>query len=200
MKTITQEIFSFDELSEEAKQVALEQFSDINTDHNWYEFIYDDFKEQLKENTLFVAEKIYFSGFYSQGDGAMFEGSFLVNDDSDIKLLNQYFKPRIVKLIKKGLITLTINFNHYGHYCHEKSYQNDFDLFISYDKKFTENISKEIHEAEDKITEDYEILCKDLYRDLEEEYDFQSEAEQIAETIRINEYEFFKNGKQYVSN
>lgn len=198
MKTITQEIFSFDELSEEAKQVAMEQFSDINTDHNWWEFIYEGFKEQTKTNTLFEVDKMYSSGFCSQGDGAMFEGSFVANDDSDIKLLNQYFKPRIVKLIKKGLITLTVNFNHYGRYYHERSYKYDFDLFISYDKKFSENISKEIHEIEDKITEDYEILCKDLYRDLEKEYDFQSEAEQIAETIRINEYEFFKNGKQYV--
>ena len=37
--------FKFDELSEEAKEKALENLYDINIDHNWWDFIYCDAEE-----------------------------------------------------------------------------------------------------------------------------------------------------------
>ncbi|MFW6219823.1 MAG: hypothetical protein ACOC33_03205 [bacterium] len=44
MKTIELKIYQFSELSEYAKQKAIENLSDINVDYNWWEFIYEDAK------------------------------------------------------------------------------------------------------------------------------------------------------------
>lgn len=42
MKTITQNIYKFSELSDDAKQKAIEQHADIQVDYHWWELIYND--------------------------------------------------------------------------------------------------------------------------------------------------------------
>jgi hypothetical protein len=44
MKTITVNLYKFSELSEDAKEKAIQKLSDINIDYNWYEFTEDDAK------------------------------------------------------------------------------------------------------------------------------------------------------------
>jgi hypothetical protein len=44
MKTIEIKVYQFDELSEEGQQKAIENYFDINVDHDWWEFNYDDAK------------------------------------------------------------------------------------------------------------------------------------------------------------
>ena len=42
MRLITKAVFKYDELSESAKQKAIEQYADIQVDYHWWETIYDD--------------------------------------------------------------------------------------------------------------------------------------------------------------
>ena len=42
MRLITKAVYKFDELSESAKQKAIEQYADIQVDYHWWEHIYDD--------------------------------------------------------------------------------------------------------------------------------------------------------------
>jgi len=42
MKTVSINLYSFDELSEQAKQKAIESLYDINVSHEWWEFTYED--------------------------------------------------------------------------------------------------------------------------------------------------------------
>ncbi len=42
-------VFKFNELSEEGKEKAIGKLYDINIDHEWYDFLYDEFKEDLKK-------------------------------------------------------------------------------------------------------------------------------------------------------
>jgi len=75
MRTFIEEVkvYKFNELSDEAKQKAIENLHDLNTSYDWDQFITDDFKEKM--NAIgFVVSNTYFSGFWSQGDGACFEG------------------------------------------------------------------------------------------------------------------------------
>ena len=44
MKTITQNIYKFNELSDDAKQKAIQQYADIQVDYDWWDFILDDAK------------------------------------------------------------------------------------------------------------------------------------------------------------
>ncbi len=71
MKTKTIDCFLFSELSSEQKAKVIEKYNDINTDHDWSQWTIDDWKEKL-ERQGFLSPEIYFSGFWSQGDGASF--------------------------------------------------------------------------------------------------------------------------------
>lgn len=42
METITLNIYKFNELSDQAKQKAIEHYSDILIDYQWWDFIYED--------------------------------------------------------------------------------------------------------------------------------------------------------------
>lgn len=42
MKTISINIYQFNELEQEAKQKAIQHFSDINVMHNWWDHLYED--------------------------------------------------------------------------------------------------------------------------------------------------------------
>lgn len=42
MKTIKINLYQYDELSDKAKQKAIENLHDINVDYDWWEFVYDD--------------------------------------------------------------------------------------------------------------------------------------------------------------
>ena len=66
--------YSFDELSDEAREKTCQQVGDSMTDNaGWWYDTYNLFVEQCKYYGLDIDENnIQFSGFGSQGDGASF--------------------------------------------------------------------------------------------------------------------------------
>ena len=44
MRTIRTKVYKFSELSDKAKQKAIEKFYDINVDYDWWESVYEDAK------------------------------------------------------------------------------------------------------------------------------------------------------------
>jgi len=44
MKTLTETIYTFSELPKEAQQKAISNYSDINTDYYWHDFVEEDIK------------------------------------------------------------------------------------------------------------------------------------------------------------
>lgn len=78
MRTFTTEhtVYEFDELSDDAKQKAIDQYRE-GQDFPW---LSDDMSNHLEELlakhgiTYDMTPNVYYSLSYSQGDGAMFEG------------------------------------------------------------------------------------------------------------------------------
>lgn len=88
MRTIETTLYQFDELSDEAKAKALDQCRDWSVDHHWWEFVYERFAEDMAERGYSIHVKdINFSGFWSQGDGACFKGTFRFGHDKTATLL-----------------------------------------------------------------------------------------------------------------
>ena len=201
MRTETIKIYKFEELSEKAQEKAIEKFHDINTHYDWWEHVYEMYKE---DETGFDIDKRYISGFASQGDGAMFEGS--PNED----ILNfitpgynnqQYQKnwSRVIKLIKNGDINIYGSFKHHGHYYHSKSYSDNLDAEMTndwYGKNYS-NIEDICEDILYEIREHYEDICNKIYHSLEQEYEYYTSREAIEESIIANEYEFTEDGEQY---
>ena len=166
-------------------------------DSRWYTNVYEQFETDL-EGTGFEADDIYFSGFSSQGDGAMFEGSFELSKDSELSLIESYVKDkRIVKLIKAGRIWLEVEFKHWGHYHHENSHTAWLAVEL-YGDHISDGYQIEsylndgtVYEA---VRDSYRDLCKSLYRQLNDEYNYLTSKEYLLDYFKQNNTEFYADG------
>jgi len=202
-ETKTTKIYKFEELSEEAKEKAIEKFYDLNIYEGWWDGVYEMYMDRDTE-TGFDIDKIYFSGFWSQGDGAMFEGSpnkDILNFITPGYNNQQYQKnwSRVIKIIKNGDINIYGSFKHSGHYYHSKSYSDNLETEFTNDwhGKNYSNIKDICEDILYEIREHYEDICNKIYHSLEQEYEYYTSREAIEESIIANEYEFTEDGEQY---
>lgn len=195
MRIATKEyiVFSIEDVknSDELKEKVLQKHHDINVAFDeWHVGVYEDWIEELK-NYGFEDVKIYFSGFCSQGDGACF-----ISKDVNLSLLAEKlnFSTREINIIRalqeQGYIYS--EFNHKGHYYHE--YSTYFAIYDGYTRATWNHILKIVARLEIAIKDLIIELSKDIYRDLNEEYDYLTSEDSILETLEINNYEFDENG------
>ena len=195
MRTIETKVYTFDELSEQAKQKAIENHYDINMHECWHESITEEPTEVLK---YFKNPIIYFSGFWRQGDGAMF-----VYDGITEALKNEAINSLKLPEWKKAILKAGYMYakgKHEGHYFQEKSCGHYLDFEPDNGQQYYKNIERLYEECflaiENFIIEKYEHLCKDLYRSLESLYNELTSGEAIIEAIEANGYEFTEDGQQ----
>jgi len=84
MRTESRNLYTLDELTEEARARAIESNRDWNVDNDhWCEYTLDDFRAiaQLLGFTIDQKRGVAFSGFSSQGDGASFRGRYAYRAD-----------------------------------------------------------------------------------------------------------------------
>jgi hypothetical protein len=188
MRTIRTKIYLFDELSKEAQNNAIENFRNINVDFcEWFDADFEGFKEDLNE-LGFINAEISFSGFYSQGDGACFDAK--IDASKFAETINE---KRIAKLIKNGYISeFEISKTSYAnHYSHEKT------RFVDFDSTGYKNIDEILQSLCEKIEVIRLEKSKEIYKSLEQQYDYLQSDEAVKETIIANDYEFTKDGKQF---
>ena len=197
MRTIRTKIYKFSELSKEAQEKAIQNLWDININYEWYEPITEGFKES---NDFFDITNTFFSGFSSQGDGAMFEYSG-INKDFVNTIIDSLELPNWKKEVLKNCIYVSGTGKQSGHYYHEKSCSHNIYVESDNGAQNYRNIELLIDSVdaniEEAITDKYAELAKQLYNDLEKEYDYLTTEEAIKETIEVNEYEFTREGKQF---
>ena len=203
---VTEEVlYKFEELSDEAKEKAREWFRDGYPDHEWWDCTYDDAKT-VAGFMGFEVKDIGFSGFWSQGDGAHFTGSWSASQ-VDVDKLREY-APQDTELhrIAEGLAEIakkypeaSMSIAHSGHYQHENCTRFDFefgvDEAIPYGTPEYKAAEKVIAEDQDTAEELARDLMRWIYRQLEDEYNWLVSDEQVDETIIANEYEFTEDGK-----
>jgi len=200
MRTETKifEIYTFDELSEKVKEKVIEKNWDINTYDDWYELILENFK--VDNTNYFEIGKIYFSGFHSQGDGAMFEYNDIYSDLFLDDFLNTLSIPKWKKIILKNCVYISGKGTQSGHYYHEKSIYHSIyieDKNNGYYSNINNLIESFSENLESFIIEKYEDLARELYKNLNDYYDELTIKEAIIETIKENKCEFFENGEIY---
>jgi hypothetical protein len=185
-------------VNSEQRERLLEKYRYINVEHDhWWGSVYEQFREDMKAVGINVT-RMYFSGFWSQGDGACFEGLF----DSALTYLDHHHKdqyPMIRKLLEhEGEVYA--NCRHSGRYYH----QNCTEFWVDSDTltgmlpqptEFHETIAEqwqsqledEVSDLENDVIEQWRTYMGDLYRKLEEEYDYLTSDEAVWDTIEANE-------------
>ena len=196
MRTIVTETiaYNFDELSKEAQEKAIDNHRHFNVDGDWWhEYIIEDFKEN---NEYFELDNIYFNGFWSKGDGAMFEYSGVKG-----KLISDFLFTLDLSPIRKFWLNNNAGFygrgRQSGHYYHEKSCSHSIHVEVDngdilYGSNFREWIESFDSQFEEFVIDKYESMCCDLYSKLEKEYYYLTSDEVIKESLI--EYEFDING------
>ena len=182
-------LYKFDELSTESKERAITSFQEDEDylAYEWDEDTINDFTTIL-ELIGYYDIACYFSGFYSQGDGASFSAKFSRNKRCLEKVKSYCPKEEkildIVEQIQSEIpLREEYEIKHSGHYYHEYCtnvyYLGDSEKAEQLDERFLE-LSRQLMEI--------------LYDKLNDEYDYLNSSEAIIEDIIANDYEFTEHG------
>lgn len=188
------------------KQALIEQYRDFNVEHiEWWDGVYDNFTCDMAAKGIHIYD-MQFLGFWSQGDGASFTG-YISNNKMFFDqhgLTDSY--PWIAKLMSHdGGFTLTIERTGH-HYVHENtvgvdlSYTDNFrnvlpddDLRAEVIEQWDVQLDAEYNTICEAVTEIVRGYCRDLYRRLEETYDYLTSDEAVWEAIVANDLDVIED-------
>jgi hypothetical protein len=184
-KQVLKTVYELDEVKEKA--IEKNRYINVAFD-DWSDYVIEEWKTKLKE-IGFCNPKIYYSGFCSQGDGACFDNDSY-RMDLDLLLNNVYLteeeKERIYEL-KSELEINIYKISH--HYCHERTRKIYIDHYIC-----NKDDEKLIEKFEELLEEMRIYLCKQIYRDLESEYNSLTTNEAVYEALQAQACYFEEDG------
>ena len=164
----------------------------------------NEWKEKL-ENYGFIYPEINYTGFWSQGDGASFT-CYRV----DIPVFIEHFNDEIGLTDKQKnlLLALMKDYDVFVfdvkrikcRYYHEKTVLvcTEFCLYNFYNYPHLQSFLASIMQRlEDVISEKVLDFSREIYRELEKEYDYLTSEDAIIESLQANDYEFTEDGNIY---
>lgn len=205
-------VFRFDELSEDARDRARAWYRDGGFDYDWFDAVYEDFQRvaeilgiSFKTRTVRLMgggsrqePRIFFSGFWSQGDGASFECYYSYRKCASAEIRS--YAPQDTTLHgiadalqavqRRNFYQLRAEASHRGNYYHEYC----MGISVERDSPTWQDMTAG---AEEIVTEALRDLARWLYRQLEREYDYLTSDEAVDEAIAANGYTFTEAGKRF---
>ena len=191
--------YTFNELSDSAKDKARDHYRQYGLDYEWYDFTFEDWKAALLLIGIDVSN-IYFSGFSSQGDGACFECDYsyvpgwrkTVKSDfgGSMQTILLAAGERLQAIQRPFFYSVSATVKHSGRYSHS----NCTDFTVEPGERFE---SSDIIDLEDDIKSVLRGLMDDLYNGLESEYDHLTSDSVINEYLQDGELQFLESGTMY---
>jgi len=192
VKTISVELFSINELDEQARQKAIEK------ERSNYDVDLTCTVEYIEEILLclgFQSPKVSYSGFSSQGDGLSFTCDNWQYKKGMLDKLKEYTQDIGILNIAKQLQVMAKNTGYKlqfsvnrtsNFYSHENTVQIENDPYSDFS----------LSDEQDAILTNLKnSLCRVFYRMLEKDYDYQLSDEYIIESSLSNEVMFLSSGK-----
>lgn len=195
------EVFTFEELSECAKEKARDWYKEGNLSYEWWDSVYEMAETAAKLLGIDIDRKtrsssqpaIWFSGFYCQSDYCAIEADYHYRKGSVKAIKAEFPADTELQAIAKGL--------------QDVQKRNFYKLGARMSQTFRNNQSVDVWHSGDNyrdIGEDEELLA-DILKDfshwvfsaLEKEYDFLMSDEHVDESILCNEYQFTEDGEIY---
>lgn len=213
MRTITikKTLYTFNELSEKAQAVAVEQArEEIEEDSHeeYFESIIKTKLDELNEKTGFTiaTSDVWYDLSHCQGSGV----SFTTNTAIDIEqALDYYSTQHYINTKEVEKIKDDINYNYVKenfeftmvriayNYAHEYTVNCSY-IDETYD--YTDNTDKqeELAEKVSKIIDEVKNnICREIYDELDEAYDYMISDEAIEESLELNGYEYTEDGLEW---
>ena len=186
MRTKCITVYKYSELTGKAKERAKEKLCEWITSDVWFDFTINDWEEKLTE-AGFTSPEINFSGFSSQGDGASFTASIdLCKAVKGVKRLERF-------ALHADLLGISYKVRRgSSNYSHENTCYIDVDYRL--DEKYV-SISNRAQDCLEHLQSKRLEFCRQIYKDLYNEYWALQSEESIADFASANDYEFDENGK-----
>ena len=204
MRVIKKEIFKYEELDDRAKDKAKDWYRQFvfNDSCDW-EFVFEYAVQAADILGINIDHRrgsrepaIYFSGFWSQGDGACFEGSYRYAKGAT-KKIREYapqdtelhrIADELQSIQRRNFYKLCARMTHSGRYSHSGC----MDVSVwHYDDQH-----RDIGDAEDDIAQLMRDFADWIYDKLENEYEYQCSDSVVEESIIAKDYEFYDDGRR----
>lgn len=203
-------VYRLDELTDAAKDKARLWYQGGIAADDWHDAVFEDFGTiaallgvELKTQAVRLygggtrqEPNVYFTGFWSQGDGACFEAIYRYKagarqairrhapEDAELHAI----ADRLQNIQRRNFYQVTAEITHRGRYCHEHA----LDIEVTCGGQQTKATA-----GEEGIAEALRDLARWLYRQLEREYEYHTSDEGIDEAILANGYTFTAGGRRF---
>lgn len=206
-ETVERTLYTFGELSDKAKQRAIEDRRQVEAENFDHDYIYEDFQTiagilgielGMRERRraigviLHDSPKIWYHGFSSQDDGACFEGRYTYAREAHRAIREHAPQDEELHRIADELYriqqayscSLTATITHTGHYYHSRS----VDIDVDGDRNLPDETCKTVSEA-------LRDLMDWLYKQLQTDYDYRTSDEAITEWLTDSDDEYTADGE-----
>ena len=185
METKQITVYDIEELTGKARERALDWLRE-GLDYEWWDSAFEDAKK-CAECLGIEVDNIYFSGFWSQGDGACFNGKYAYRKGWK-KALKEY-APMDNKLERIGQALQDLQ-RHYFYALECDISCNDRYMRTSADFGFYGK-----YETEKDFSQLFTNFASWIYNQLEKEWEWLSSEKQLIETAQANGYQFDEYGR-----
>jgi hypothetical protein len=193
----------YKDLSEAAQAYAFKMFQEYaqSNDYFWWESTEEYWAEKLEGLGIYTdTNKMHFSGFHSQGDGACFTGSINLKEfleaHPDLKKEHAKLYMAVIPFDHRGAACeyydLKLTRHGFTNYNHEKSVHLgswDINILPEYDTEEGEDYERLIIDAEADIEGQCRDYMKELYRDLEKDYEYMQSMECFLEEVDYKDFD-----------
>lgn len=214
-------VYTYEELSDKAKEKAREWFRRDYPDYDWWDLTYDDIAERAEELGIELKQKpvklmsgktrydpeIYFSGFYHQGSGSSFAGTWYANKMNPDKLRDECPTDSALHNILAELESVAKGDPEISA-CITAKNDNWISVEVGYGDEMEDQMNALDYESnaynllehaglkrEEELTEALRDVNRWIYKQLQAEYEWLTADEQLEESIIMNEYEFTEEGR-----
>lgn len=194
-RTIEKTVCKFEALDDQAKERARDWYRNGALDYDWWDAIYSDAVtigsllgitiDQNRNRT-----EIYFDGFYCQGQGSSFNGTYRYQPKAPKRVKD--YAPLDEELYRIATALQAVQRRYFYRLAADIESHRTADILVSvYD---SENSYRDIGDAEGEVT----ALIRDfnhwIFTQLTREYEWLTSDEVVDEGIIANEYEFYEDG------
>ena len=205
-------VYTIDELSDAAKQRARAWYREHGLPDEWHDYIFDDFKTICRIIGVTLSTHpvrlygggtrdepdIWYRGFWSQGDGACFEGQYSHAPGAARALRAHAPKDTELHGIldalqhaqRRNFWQLHATCRRFGRYNHANCMRVEVERDSPTWQLPTDG-------AEDTVIEALRDLARWLYRQLQDAYEAETSDEAVDEALAINELTFTAAGRRF---
>lgn len=181
-RTTVETLYTFDELSDAAKEKAVEKLYDLNVDYDWWDFVYQD------AATIGVEIEGFDIGYRNKIDGKLTESLL-----DCCKLIRKHH-GKGCETFKTAAEYLDTYIQVFKVWLDAKTDDDKESWELEWSNKdwLAEFESEE--EAEEVTNDFRKAILEDYLSMLRKEYDYKTSEEAIIESIQANEYMFTDDG------